>query len=250
VAHETDSAESVFFELALEDMAQAAELFRPIYERTGGVDGWVSLEVSPLLAHDTARTIAAARDLHQRLGQPNLFIKIPGTKEGLLAVEEAIFAGVSVNATLLFSHEHYFAAAAAYQRGLERRVALGLDAGARPQRLLFASTGTKDPDASDVLYIESLAAASTVNTMPEATQKAFADHGRIDQTLPVDGGDCELVLGRFAAAGVDLDALAAELQRQGAEAFIESWNGLLERLRSKGDALQGGSGIEQRRSRP
>ena len=219
------SGEALFFELALEDITRAADLFRPVYERTRGVDGWVSLEVSPLLAHDTKTTLAVAKDLHARAGRPNLFIKIPGTKEGLPAIEEAIFAGVPVNVTLLFSREHYLAAAEAYLRGIERRIAAGLTAdvgsvaslfisrwdvavaskvpaplvnklgiaigqrsykaycdliasprylrvmneGGRPQRLLFASTGTKDPKASDVLYVEALAAPFTVNTMPEKT---------------------------------------------------------------------------------
>src|SRR5438132_6758782 len=236
---EEKSGEELFFELALEDLAQAADLFRPIYERTNGVDGWVSLEVSPLLAHDTASTIAAAKSLHTRAGHHNLFIKIPGTQEGLPAIEEAIFAGVPVNVTLLFSPEHYVSAADAYLRGIERRIAAGLradvgsvaslfisrwdsavrgkvpdslsdqlgiaigkgaykayrdliasprcqrafNAGARPQRLLFASTGTKDPRTSDVLYIKMLAAPLTVNTMPEATLKAFAGHGEVNGML-------------------------------------------------------------------
>src|SRR6266481_5063899 len=247
---EGKSGEQLFFELALDDLGRAAELFRPIHRQTNGVDGWVSLEVSPLLAHDTASTLAAAKDLHARAAIPNLFIKIPGTKEGLPAIEEAIFAGVPVNVTLLFSPEHYVAAAEAYLRGIERRIAAGLradvgsvaslfisrwdsavkgkvpdslndqlgiaigkcaykaycdlmasprwqrafNAGARPQRLLFASTGTKDPKASDVLYIKSLAAPLTVNTMPEGTLKAFADHGELGAILPADGGDCAEVL--------------------------------------------------------
>ena len=247
----------MFFELALEDITRAADLFRPVYERTRGVDGWVSLEVSPLLAHDTKTTLAVAKDLHARAGRPNLFIKIPGTKEGIPAIEEAIFAGVPVNVTLLFSREHYLAAAEAYLRGIERRIAAGLTAdvgsvaslfisrwdvavaskvpaplvnklgiaigkrsykaycdliaspryrrvmneGGRPQRLLFASTGTKDPKASDVLYVEALAAPFTVNTMPEKTLLDVADHGNIGAATPADGGDCEAVLAQFKAAG-------------------------------------------------
>src|SRR5436189_320506 len=244
---EGKSGEKLFFELALEDLTQAADLFRPIHDRTCGVDGWVSLEVSPLLAHDTKTTIAVAKELHARAGRPNLLIKIPGTPEGLPAIEEAIFAGIPVNVTLLFSREHYVAAAEAFLRGIERRIDAGLkpevgsvasvfvsrwdaavtgklpatlnnqlgisiakrtyrayrdllgsprwqriyNAGARPQRLLWASTGTKDPKASDVLYIKALAAPFTVNTMPEGTLKALADHGELSEIMSNDGGDCE-----------------------------------------------------------
>src|SRR5256712_5912852 len=277
------SGEDLFFELALEDLTRAADLFRPIWDRTRGVDGWVSLEVSPLLAHDTSSTLAAAKALHARAGRPNLLIKIPGTKEGLPAIEEAIFAGIPINVTLLFSSAHYLAAAEAFMRGIERRVAAGLqpeiesvasvfisrwdaavkdrvpealrnqlgiaiakrtykayrallgsprwqrvfNAGARPQRLLWASTGTKDPGASDVLYIKSLAAPFTVNTMPEGTLKALADHGALGEMLPADGGDCEEVLVRFASAGVDVDALASQLQDEGAKSFVSSWQELM-----------------------
>jgi transaldolase len=287
------SHEELFFELALEDITQAADLFRPIYERTCGVDGWVSLEVSPLLAHETASTLAAAEDLHARAGRPNLFIKIPGTKEGLPAIEEAIFAGVPINVTLLFSREHYLAAAEAYLRGIERRIAAGLkpdvasvaslfvsrwdvaitgkvpqalsnrlgiaigkrayaayqdvitstrwqrvfNAGARPQRLLMASTGTKDPKASDILYIKALAAPLTVNTMPENTLKAFADHGELGPVISANGDDCEQVLTQFGQAGIDIDALAARLQDEGAAAFSKSWNELLAVIGSKCAAL-------------
>jgi len=288
------STEALFFELALEDITRAADLFKPIWDRTNGVDGWVSLEVSPLLAHDTASTLAAAKELHARAGRANLFIKIPGTREGLPAIEEAIFAGVPVNVTLLFSREHYIAAADAYMRGIERRIAAGLNphvgsvaslfisrwdvavqgkvpdalrdrlgiaigqrtykayvdavrsprgqrafnAGARPQRLLMASTGTKDPKASDVLYVEALAAPLTVNTMPEATLNAFADHGEPGMPIPPDGGDCEAVLASFAAAGVDVDTLAARLQDEGAAAFVKSWNELMEVIAAKCSALE------------
>jgi transaldolase len=288
------SGEELFFELALEDLTRAAELFQPIYDRTCGVDGWVSLEVSPLLAHDTKTTLAEAKDLHARAGHPNLFIKIPGTKEGLPAIEEAIFAGVPVNVTLLFSREHYVAAAEAYLRGIERRIAAGLkpdvssvaslfisrwdsavmgktpdalndqlgiaigkrtykaycdliasprwkrifNAGGRPQRLLFASTGTKDPKASDVLYLKTLAAPLTVNTTPEGTLKAFADHGEVGATVPADGGDCEAVLAQFAKAGIDINGLAAKLQDEGANSFVKSWNELMAVIASKSAALQ------------
>jgi transaldolase len=290
---EGKSGEGLFFELALEDLTQAADLFRPIWEKTNGVDGWVSLEVSPLLAHDTASTLAAAKELHARARRPNLFIKIPGTKEGLPAIEEAIFAGVPINVTLLFSREHYVAAAEAFLRGIERRIDAGLNpnigsvasvfisrwdvavmnkvpealrdrlgiaiaertykayrallgtprwqrvynAGARPQRLLWASTGTKDPKASDVLYIKSLAAPFTVNTMPEGTLKALADHGELGYILPVDGGDCEAVLAEFARAGIDSDALAAQLQDEGAKSFVKSWNELMAVIAAKSTAL-------------
>ena len=291
---EGKSGEDLFFELALEDLTRAADLFRPIWDRTRGVDGWVSLEVSPLLVHDTAKTLAAAKALHARAGRPNLFIKIPGTKEGLPAIEEAIFAGVPINVTLLFSSEQYLAAADAFMRGIERRVAAGLDpevgsvgsvfisrwdaavanrvpeglrnqlgiaiakrtykayrtllgsprwqrvfnAGARPQRLLWASTGTKDPKASDVLYVKTLAAPLTVNTMPEETLKALADHGVLGAILPADGGDCEEVLAEFAKAGVDIDALATRLQDEGATSFVKSWNELMAVIASKSAALE------------
>jgi transaldolase len=285
--------EELFFESAIEDLTRAAQLFRPIYERTDGVDGWVSLEVSPLLAYDTASTLAAAKQLHARAGQPNLLIKIPGTREGLPAIEEAIFAGVPVNVTLLFSREHYVAAAEAFLRGIERRIDAGLkpdvgsvasvfisrwdvavmgkvpealrdrlgiaiaqrtyaayrtllssprwqrvyNAGARPQRLLWASTGTKDPEASDILYIKALAAPFTVNTMPEGTLKALAEHSELGALLPADGGDCEEVLAQFAKAGIDVDVLAAQLQDEGAKSFVQSWNELMAVIASKSAAL-------------
>jgi transaldolase len=288
------SGEELFFDLAIEDLTRAADLFRPVFERTNGVDGWVSLEVSPLLAHDTASTLAAAKSLHARAGRPNLLIKIPGTKEGLPAIEESIFAGVPVNVTLLFSREHYIAAAEAFLRGIERRIEEGLqpdvasvasvfvsrwdaavagkvpaalsnklgiaiakrtykayrellgsprweriyNAGARPQRLLWASTGTKDPKVSDVLYIKALAAPFTVNTMPEGTLKALADHGDLSEIMSADGGDCEAVLEQFAAAGIDIDQLAAKLQDDGAKSFVNSWNDLMNVIASKSDALK------------
>jgi len=287
------SGENLFFELALEDLTRAADLFRPTFDRTNGVDGWVSLEVSPLLAHDTASTLAAAKSLHARAGRPNLLIKIPGTKEGLPAIEESIFAGVPVNVTLLFSREHYIAAAEAFLRGIERRIEaelqpnigsvasvfvsrwdaavagkvppalnnrLGIavakrtykayrdllssprweriyNAGARPQGLLWASTGTKDPKASDVLYIKALAAPFTVNTMPEATLNALADHGDLSEIMSADGGDCEAVLEQFAAAGIDSDDLGAKLQDDGAKSFVSSWNDLMEVIASKSASL-------------
>jgi transaldolase len=283
------SDEELFFELALEDLTQAADLFRPIHDRTCGVDGWVSLEVSPLLAHETASTLAAAKDLHARAARPNLFIKIPGTREGLPAIEEAIFAGVPINVTLLFSREHYLAAAEAYLRGIERRIAAGLkpdvasvaslfvsrwdvavtgkvpqalsnrlgiaigkrayaayqgviastrwqrvfNAGARPQRLLMASTGTKDPKASDILYVKALAAPLTVNTMPENTLKTFAEHGELGAVISADGDDCEEILAQFRQAGIDIDALANRLQEEGAAAFTKSWNELMAVIGSK-----------------
>jgi len=288
------SGETLFFDLALEDLTRAADLFRPIHSQTKGADGWVSLEVSPLLAYDTATTLAAAKDLSARGGRPNLFIKIPGTPEGLPAIEEAIFAGVSINVTLLFSREQYLAAADAYAKGIERRIAAGLptnvgsvasvfisrwdvavstkvpddmkdklgiaiaqrtykayvdllatprwqkikQAGYKPQRLLLASTGTKDPKASDILYIQALAAPNTVNTMPEATLKAFADHGEITGVMPPDGGNCEQVLQQFTKAGIDIDALGQQLQVEGAAAFVKSWNELLGVIESKSAVLK------------
>ncbi|NQW55205.1 MAG: transaldolase [Rhodospirillales bacterium] len=288
------SGEDLFFPLALADLTRAAELFHPLFAQTDGVDGWVSLEVSPLLAHDTNSTLAAALDLHKRAGKPNLFIKIPGTTEGLPAIEAAIFAGVPVNVTLLFSREQYVAAAEAYLRGVERRIAAGLNpavasvaslfisrwdvavsgkvpaeltnrlgiaiaqraykaylellasprfqraanSGARAQRLLWASTGTKDPKASDELYVKALAAPFTINTMPEGTLKAFADHGEVGQILAPDGGDCETVLASFAKAGIDIDALAARLQEEGASSFVKSWNDLMARIDSKRVAIR------------
>jgi transaldolase len=286
---EGKSGEELFFELALEDLTQAADLFRPIYERTNGVDGYVSLEVSPLLAYDTASTLAAAKQLYERARRPNLLIKIPGTSEGLPAIEEAIFAGIPINVTLLFSREHYLAAAEAFLRGIERRLDAGLkpdvgsvasvfvsrwdaavaskiphelrnqlgiaiakrtyaaarqflssprwhrvyNLGARPQRLLWASTGTKDPNASDVLYVKALVAPFTVNTMPEGTLIALAEHAELGSILPPDGGDCEQQLDEFAKDGIDIDELAIQLQEEGAKAFISSWNQLLECIDSK-----------------
>ena len=288
------SGEDLFFDLALDDLTRAADLFRPVHDRTNGVDGWVSLEVSPLLAYDTGSTIAAARKLSARAGRHNLFIKIPGTKEGLPAIEEAIFAGVPINVTLLFSREQYLAAAEAYLRGIERRIAAGLNplvasvasvfisrwdaavtdtvpaelrnrlgiaiagrtykaylellvqprwqrifnAGARPQRLLWASTGTKDPKASDILYVKNLAAPFTINTLPEVTLKALADHGEIGPLMAPDGGDSEKVLAQFTQAVVNVDSLAARLQDEGAKSFVKSWNDLLAVIASKSAALQ------------
>jgi transaldolase len=343
LARRGEPAEELFFSLALEDLTAAADLFRPVFDATNGLDGWVSLEVSPLLADNAARTIEAAARLHAAANRPNLFIKIPGTQAGVQAIEDSIFAGVPVNVTLLFSREQYVAAAEAYLRGIERRLAAGLDpnvssvaslfvsrwdvalgatltagqrkqldtararliyrvdrdagvdpqiaavmamgdsrsgaaaddgvpsalrnrlgiamaqrtyrayrdllasprwhrlagAGARPQRLLWASTGTKDPAASDTLYVEALAAPDTVDTIPEKTLQAFADHGKVGAGLRADGGDAETVLAAFRRAGVDEDALAAQLQREGAEAFATSWQALLARIQEKSASLAG-----------
>ena len=283
------SEEELFFELALEDLTEAADLFRPAFDTSHGVDGWVSLEVSPLLAGNAAHTIRAADRLHDKAGKANLFIKIPGTTEGIEAIEEVIFDGVPVNVTLLFSREHVLAAGEAYMRGLERRLAAGLDlrvasvlslfvsrwdvavkeqvaspfhnrlgiaiamrtykahcelldserwqrlaaAGAPVQRLLWASTGTKDPAAPDTLYVQALAAPGTINTLPEKTLLAFADHGRVERALPHDGGYAEVVIEEFRREGVDDDALAARLQREGVDAFATSWHALLTRIREK-----------------
>jgi len=298
LAQKSLADEKLFFELALEDLTRAADLFRPVHERTVGVDGWVSLEVSPRLAYDTNSTLAEARDLHGRAARPNLFIKIPGTKEGLPAIESAIFAGVPINVTLLFSPEQYVAAAEAWLRGIERRIEAGLspdvasvasiflsrwdvavaekvpeglrnrlglaigrrayraycelltsprwlrvlNVGARPQRLLFASTGTKDPKAPDVLYVEGLVGPLTINTMPENTLKAFADHGKVGDAIRADGGDSEAVLAQFTRAGVDLAALAAKLQQDGASAFVSSWDSLMGVIGSKASALKKAAG--------
>ena len=287
------SGEDLFFDLAIEDLRRAADAFLGVQERTDGVDGWVSLEVSPLLARDTARTVEAARALHAQAGRPNLFIKIPGTPEGLPAITECIAAGVPVNVTLLFSAEQYIAAADAYLNGVEQRIAEGLDpavpsvasvfmsrwdvavagqagaeladrlglavglatyrayrellgsnralllenAGARMQRLLWASTGTKNPDAPDTLYVHGLAAPFTINTMPDKTLEAFYDHGEVGEPMPADGGDCDEILARFAEAGVDAAALGAKLQSDGATAFVDSWNDLLERISAQRGAL-------------
>ena len=288
------SGEELFFQLALEDLTRAADLFRPIHDRTNGLDGWVSLEVSPLLAHNTASTLAEAKQLFARANRPNLLIKIPGTREGLPAIEEAIFAGIPVNVTLLFSPEQYRAVAEAYMRGIERRIEAGLNPkvgsvasvfvsrwdtavagkvppaltnrlgiaiarrtyqeyvkllgssrwqrafneGAIPQRLLFASTGTKDPKASDTLYVESLAVPLTVNTMPEATLQALADHGKVDALPAKDMNDTALTLDDFVKAGVNLSALGAQLQEEGATSFVKSWNDLLNVISSKTASLQ------------
>jgi transaldolase len=285
VAHGV-TGEDLFFELAIEDLRRAADLFLPAHERTNGVDGWVSLEVSPLLAHDTKSTVAAAKTLHERANRPNLFIKIPGTVEGLPAIEECIASGVPINVTLLFSADQYRATAEAYIRGIERRIGAGLspaigsvasvfmsrwdkaanpmvpealqnrlglavgrdiyrayrqlmdserwqrleNAGARMQRLLWASTSTKDPSAPDTFYVHGLAAPFTVDTMPDKTLIAFFDHGEVSEAMPADGGDCDAVLAEFAAAGVDVKGLAERLQEEGAQAFDASWKGLLEHI--------------------
>ncbi|MDO1528742.1 transaldolase [Fulvimonas sp. R45] len=287
------SGEALFMELALEDLRRAADLFAPVHRATGGVDGWVSMEVSPLLADDTEGSIEAAKQIHAQAGRPNLFVKIPGTAAGVPAIEEAVFAGVPINVTLLFSNEQYLAAADAWARGVERRLEAGLDpgvasvaslfvsrwdvevkskvptglrnrlgiavarqvyrsyrallesprwrrlaeAGARPQRLLWASTGTKDPEASDTLYVEALAAPDTVDTMPENTLRAFADHGRLRGTMAADGGDADASLAAFVQAGVDLDVLAGQLQRDGAQAFVTSWQDLLQRIAERSAEL-------------
>jgi transaldolase len=291
------SGEALFFSLAIADLRRAADLFRPDFEASGGADGWVSLEVSPLLVNDTAATIRVAAELHAQAARPNLFIKIPGTPAGLVAIEESIFAGVPINVTLLFSCAQYQATAEAYMRGVERRIAAGLDpavasvaslfvsrwdvavadkvpaalrnqlgiavarqtyrayrellasprwrhlaeAGARVQRLLWASTGTKDPAASDVMYLEALAAPNTINTIPEKTLLAFADHGVVSGSMPADGGDCDKTLAAFSAAGIDLGALAQQLQREGAESFSKSWSELLAALDAKRAALKQGT---------
>jgi transaldolase len=283
------SAEDLFFELALDDLTQAAELFLPAFDATGGIDGWVSLEVSPLLSNDAAGSVASAVQLHARARLRNLFIKLPGTAAGIAAIEESIFRGVPVNVTLLFSRAHYLAAAEAYMCGIERRIAAGLSprvasvasifvsrwdasandslpehlrnhlglavarqihgtyrallasarwrklsaAGAMVQRLLWASTGTKDPAASDTFYIEALAAPDTINTIPEPTLLAFSAHGKVGSTLPADGGDAEQMLAAIIREGVKVDDLATTLQQAGVAAFAKSWRDLLAGIASK-----------------
>lgn len=292
------SGEKLFIELALEDLRRAADLFEPVFQRTAGVDGWVSMEISPLLAQDSAGSIAAARQIHAAARRDNLFVKIPGTPEGIPAIEEAIFLGIPINVTLLFSCDQYLAAAEAYMRGIERRIDAKLDprvgsvaslfisrwdvasnkqlpdelhnklgiavgqqtyrayrellasprwqklaaSGARPQRLLWASTGTKDAAASDTLYVSALAAPNTVNTLPEKTLQAFADHGQLDGVMAIDGGEADAVLARISKAGVDVDALALTLQQEGAEAFVKSWQQLLQRIVDKASALDDKAG--------
>jgi transaldolase len=287
------AGEELFVELALEDLRRAADLFRPVFDRTQGIDGWVSMEVSPLLANDTKTTIDAALRIHKQANRPNLYVKIPGTPAGVPAIEAAIFAGVPVNVTLLFSREQYLSIADAYLRGIERRIAAGLDprvnsvaslfvsrwdravsdkvpeelrnrlgiaivgrtyrahnellaskrwrdleaAGARKQRMLWASTGTKDPKAPAGLYVEALSAPDTIDTMPEKTLLAFAANGTLKSVMAKDGGDAEQVLARFAAAGIDIDALAARLQSEGAESFVKSWRELMDRIAEKSAAL-------------
>ena len=282
----TDDTEQIFFELAMDDLRRAADHFGATHARTDRVDGWVSLEVSPLLADDTEATIAQAKDLHARADRENLFIKIPGTEAGLPAIEEVIFSGVPINVTLLFSREQYLAAADAYMKGIERRIEAGLDPaiasvaslfvsrwdaavideapaelraklgvaigrrtyaayreviagersqrlanqGGRVQRLLMASTGTKDPEASDVLYVEGLAAPNTVDTMPEKTLLALADHGQADRPIAIDGGDAEQVIAAYNEAGFDDDALAARLQSEGKDSFAKSWHDLTDSI--------------------
>jgi transaldolase len=284
------TGETLFVELALADLRRAADMFRPAFDATGGVDGWASMEISPLLAADTAGSIEAAARIHRQGDRPNLFVKIPGTPAGVPAIEESIFEGVPINVTLLFSREQYVAAAEAYLRGIERRIAAGRDprvnsaaslfvsrwdtavsatapaelrnrlgiaiagrtyrafrellasprwikqaaAGARAQRLLWASTGTKDPKASETLYIEALAAPGTIATIPEKTLRAYAERGTLEGVLAADGGDAEAVLARFAAAGIDVEGLAATLQRDGAQAFVKSWGELLQLVDSRG----------------
>ena len=288
------AGEALFVELALEDLRRAADLFRPIHDATDGVDGWVSMEISPLLADDTAGSVAAAIQIHRQAARDNLFVKIPGTPAGIPAIEEAIFLGIPVNVTLLFSCAQYLAAAEAYLRGIERRLAAGKDArvasvaslfisrwdvasnktlpaelhnqlgvavaqqtwrayrqllatprwqalaaaGARPQRLLWASTGSKDKALADTYYVTALAAPDSIDTMPEKTLLAFAEHGQLHGVMANDGGDADATLARIAAAGVNVDALAAQLQDEGAKAFVASWHELLQRIADKTRKLE------------
>jgi len=293
------SGEALFVELALEDLRRAADLFRPVFDASDGVDGWVSMELSPLLVDDTAGSIEAAARIHRQAGRPNLYVKIPGTLAGVPAIEESTFSGVPINVTLLFSREQYLAAAEAYLRGIERRIAAGRDprvasvaslfvsrwdravsgtapddlrnrlgiaiagrtyrayrellasprwrklaaAGARAQRLLWASTGTKDPKAPETLYLEALAAPDTINTIPEKALHAFAEHGAAPSPMPEDGAEAESLLARFARGGIDVDALAAKLQHDGAQAFVRSWESLMQRIADRSASL-GAAGLE------
>ncbi len=283
------SGEDLFFELAITDLQAAADLFARVHEETDGVDGMVSLEVSPELAYDTDKTTAAAADLAARADRPNLFIKIPGTEQGLPSIHDTIAAGIPVNVTLLFDQHQYLAQSDAYMRGIEDRIENGLDPavtsvasifvsrwdvaiagkvpdeladglgitasvktyavhnevyeserwqklatkGARPQRLLFASTSTKDPSWDDTRYVKALAAPDTVNTMPEETVLAFADHGEVGEMVPPDGGDVDARLAAYEEAGIDVDALGAQLQTEGAEKFVASWTDLLSCIEGK-----------------
>ena len=293
MARDGRSTEDLFFALAVEDLQQAADLFLPAHEASGGVDGWVSLEVSPLLVNDAQGTIQAAASLHAQAARKNLFIKIPGTPAGAQAIEESIYHGVPINVTLLFSREQYLAAAEAYMKGIERRlndgkspvvesvaslfvsrwdtgaketvsdtyqnklgIAIALRtykayrdllaserwkklaaAGAHPQRLLWASTGTKDPKAPETLYVEALAAPGTVDTMPEKTLMAFAEQGRVGDPMPVDGGYAEQTIAEIRREGVDIEALADKLQKDGGDSFAKSWSTLLGGLEEKVTAL-------------
>lgn len=292
-ARQRMAGEDLFVALALEDLCRAADLFLPMHRDSGGQDGWVSMEISPLLARDTAGSLAEAKQIFAQAARPNLFVKIPGTPESIPAIEEAILAGIPVNVTLLFSCAQYLAAAEAYMRGIERRLGAGLapqvmsvasmfvsrwdvavkdkvpedlhnrlgiavceqtyqasrklletprwkalaKAGAFPQRLLWASTGSKDPQAIESLYVEALAAPDTINTLPEKTLLAFADHGKPGHMMPINESGTNELLARFTHAGVDIEALAQQLQQDGANAFVASWRQLLARIAQKSAAL-------------
>ena len=287
------SHEEVFFKLAIEDIRRAADLFIPVYQKTNGLDGFVSIEVSPLLAYDAENTIRSARDIFSRVGRPNVFIKIPGTPEGLPAIEKVIAEGIPVNVTLLFSAEQYSAAAEAVLKGIETRIEKGLDPcvnsvasvfvsrwdkavaakapaellnklgiavmqktysayldflrsprvqrlmnfGVFPQRLLWASTGTKDPNASDILYVKNLAAPYTVNTIPENTLMAYADHGEEGELLNGDASSADKIIGQFRELSVDYFTLAEQLQAEGADAFKKSWDNLIRSIADKRDQI-------------
>jgi transaldolase len=281
--------EEIVLRLMVQDLRRAADLFAPIHKATSGKDGWVSIEVSPYLINDAKGSLEWAQRLHAQMDRANAFVKIPGTQQGAVAIEEAIFQGIAINVTLLFSRDQYVAVAEAYMRGIERRIDGGLDpkvrsvasvfvsrwdaaaakqgradlrnrlglavaadvwdayqsilaserwqtlakAGAMPQTLLWASTGVKDPEADDTLYITALAAPETINTMPDATLRAFADHGAVGKggTLDREAG---AKLRRVATeGGLDLDALAGKLQVDGGDAFVTAWDELLKRVEGK-----------------
>jgi transaldolase len=294
LAQGVSGPQDLVYAAAFEDLGQAANLFRPAWQASGGEDGYVSVEVPPDLAYDAPATVALARHLHAMAGFPNLLVKVPGTPQGLTVLEELVDAGIGVNVTLLFSDTHYLRTAEAYMRALERRLARGEDlavpsvasvfvsrwdkaadsllpkplhgrlgvamaqkvyssyqsllasdrwrdleaGGARPQRVLWASTSAKDPALPDTYYVEKLASPGTINTMPEKTLIAFADHGTVGEMLRDDYASGEETVAEVAAKGVDVDALGESLQRQGARAFSADWSALLDAIAAKASSIR------------
>lgn len=292
VAAGSAATRELFFAIALDDVRRAAAILRPVHERTGGRDGFISFECTPDVADDAEATIAQALDLWRRLNLANVLIKVPATRAGVSAIEELTAAGVNVNVTLLFSLERYEEVIEAYLRGLERRVAAGepiagissvasffvsrvdakadallppdsslrgrvaianaqlaygrylqrfagarwealRGAGATAQRPLWASTGTKDPGYSDVLYVEQLIAPGVINTMPEKTLRAFAEHGNVERTLGSDLGAANAVLSAAAAEAVGLETITRELEYEGVQAFCDSYRDLIACIETK-----------------